>query len=147
VERRVSYCTPTTSPKVGELVKSEDGTVIAFVGTDPDAQVNVFAYNATDDKYTIDSLAYEPSYPNQQGPVHDEQYCPTGIKYERKTRESCTDYSGATTFNGLMPKEGEEMVPVRTYKQTIQSHIIRTGMWDVFSIPDPCNVHQNGTSS
>jgi hypothetical protein len=131
-----------TNPKMGGLMKSEDGTIIAFVGTDPDAQVNVFSYDAIEDKYTIDSLLFEPSYPNQQGPVHDGQYRPTGIKYERKTRESCTEYSGHNTFHGLVPKEGEEMVPVRTYKQTIRRHIIRSGMWNVFNIPDPCNPTQ-----
>jgi hypothetical protein len=35
-----------TNPKMGGLMKSEDGTIITFVGTDPDAQVNVFSYDA-----------------------------------------------------------------------------------------------------
>jgi hypothetical protein len=82
VERRISYRTG----KMGGLVKSEDGTAITFVGTDPDApKVNVLAYDGIDDKYTIDTLAFKPSYPSQQGPVHDGQYSPTGIKYEWKT--------------------------------------------------------------
>ena len=44
-----------TNPKVGGLQKSEDVIIITFVGTDPDVQVNVFTYNAIDDKYTINT--------------------------------------------------------------------------------------------
>ena len=61
--------------------------------------------------------------------MHDGQYRPLGIKYERKTRESCSDYSGTQTFNGLEAKEGDDLVPVRTYKQNIRKHMIRSGMW------------------
>lgn len=41
------------SPKVGGLVKQDDGTLLAFSGTDPDKKVNVWSYNADKDTYVI----------------------------------------------------------------------------------------------
>lgn len=132
-----------TNPNVQVLVKTEDRTIIPFVGTHPDDQVNVFAYDATNDKYTIESLVSDPNFPSQQGPVHDGQYCLTGIKYEWKICKSRTNYLGHNTSHGLVPKEGEEVVPVCTYKkQTFCQYIIWSGMWDAFNIPNPCNAYQ-----
>eukprot|EP00957_Ditylum_brightwellii_P116982 8922608-Ditylum_brightwellii.AAC.1 len=42
-----------TAPKCGGLFLSEDKKVIAFVGTDPDATVNVWIYDPEKDKYVI----------------------------------------------------------------------------------------------
>jgi hypothetical protein len=89
-----------------------DGTLMAYVGTDPDAQVNMFHYDGALAKYTITKELYNPEYPCHQGPVHDGQFHPTGIKYECKTREACSDFTGSQHFNGLLPKEGEELVPI-----------------------------------
>jgi hypothetical protein len=129
------------TPITGGLVKAEDGTIIAYVGTDPDSQVNVFTWDVIDNKWTIETTIYNKAYPNQQGPVHDGQYRPRGIKYERKTRENSTEFTGSQ-FSGLIAKEGVEVVPVRTYKESLRRHIIRSGMWDVFYIQDPCNPAQ-----
>jgi hypothetical protein len=45
-------------PKTGGLVKGSDGVISAFVGTDPDAQVNVFHYDETASEYIITQAVY-----------------------------------------------------------------------------------------
>jgi hypothetical protein len=78
----------STSPDVmkskqGRLIKGTDGTLTAYVGTDPDAQVNVFHYDeALIVKYTITKELYNTESPCHQGPIHDGTYKLTGIKYE-----------------------------------------------------------------
>jgi hypothetical protein len=68
--------------------------------------------------------------------VNNGQYRLSGIKYEHEIHESCSDYSGTQTFNSLEAKEGDGLVPVRTYKQLICKDVIFGGMRDIFRIPD-----------
>jgi hypothetical protein len=44
-------------------------TLRAYVGTDPDAQVNVFHYDKALVKYTITKELFNTEYPCQQGPA------------------------------------------------------------------------------
>ena len=42
-----------TTPNCGGLFMAEDNKIIAFVGTDPDAKVNVWSYDPQKAKYLI----------------------------------------------------------------------------------------------
>jgi hypothetical protein len=92
--------------------------------------LNLFNYDETASEYTIAQAVYNVDYPNQQGLVHDGQYRPTGLKYERKTHEACSDYNGSQHLNGLLPKEGEELVPVmRIASSLCLYHIFVNIVW------------------
>ena len=67
------------SPNVGGLVKQDDGTLLAFSGTDPDKKVNVRSYNADKDTYVIEQDDRNPLWTDQQGPSHVGQYRPRDI--------------------------------------------------------------------
>ena len=41
-------------------------------------------------------------------------------------------------FN-IIPREGNPEIPINSYKQHCREHMIRNGMWDLFSLPDPLN--------
>lgn len=56
-----------------------------------------------------------------------------------KTREGCTSFDGVA-YCGLVAKEGEALIPVLTFKETLRQHMITHGMWDVFSLNNPTSV-------
>ena len=60
------------------------------------------------------------------------------LKEKRKTEETCSKYAGSAKFNGI-PREGKPAIPIKSYKDQCREHMIRNGMWDIFSLPDPHN--------
>eukprot|EP00957_Ditylum_brightwellii_P121399 9258279-Ditylum_brightwellii.AAC.1 len=60
----------------GGFVLTDNDKLLAFVGTDPDAKVNVFSYDSSTKKYTVDRKIYQAV----KGPVNNGQYCPADLK-------------------------------------------------------------------
>ena len=87
-----SYSPNTPVPEIGGLYKDLEGKLIPFVGTDPDAQVNVFSYNEALLDWECDVTKFEASYINKQGLVHMGQFHPLSIKDSHKMEEVCTSY-------------------------------------------------------
>ena len=56
----------------------------------------------------------------------------------RKTEETCSKYAGSVKFNGI-PREGNPAIPIKSYKDQSREHMIKNGMWGVFSITEPQN--------
>ena len=56
----------------------------------------------------------------------------------RKTEETCSKYVGPVKFNGI-PREGKPEISIQYYKDQCRKHMIRNGMWGVFSITKPQN--------
>ena len=54
------------------------------------------------------------------------------------TDETCYKYKGFAKFNGI-PIEGKTYIPIKSYKDQCCEHMIRNGIWDVFSLPDSRN--------
>ena len=54
----------------------------------------------------------------------------------RKTEETCSKYAGSVKFNEI-PLEGNPAIPIKSYKDQCREHMIRNGMWDVFSVTEP----------
>ena len=126
------------SPKVGGLVKQDDGTLLAFSGTDPDKKVNVWSYNADKDTYVIEQDDRNPLWTDQQGPSHVGQYRPRDIKQLLQIEKSCVTYTHTIKFLGLTAKDGSAPpISLSTWSQIIRTHLIKNGMWDVFQYEDP----------
>ena len=51
----------------------------------------------------------------------------------RNIEETCSKYAGSVKFNGI-PREGNPEIPIKYYKDQCREHMIRNGIWDVFSI-------------
>ena len=121
-----------TAPDCGGLFLTEDDKVIAFVGTDPDAKVNVWSYDLTKKKYVINKSNQNKKLPHQQGTTWNGQYRPSGLKDIKKVEDTCKEYKG-TKFDGLVGKDGgAPPLALITYKEIICRHLIKNGMWDVF---------------
>ena len=126
-----------TTPKCGGLFLTEDNKVIPFVGTDPDAKVNVWTYDSVKAKYIISKKDIVEGYSHQKGPVWNGQFCPTSLKDTKKVEETCKEFKG-TKFDGLAGKDGgAPPLLLTTYKEIICRHLIKNGMWDVFQYQLP----------
>ena len=58
--------TGTPIPEVGGLYKDPDGKIIPFVGTDPDARVNVFSYSESLNDWECDVTIFHHTFTNKQ---------------------------------------------------------------------------------
>ena len=79
--------------------------LLAFVGTDLDTKVNVFSYDPSTKKYTVDRKLLNKSYQAVKDPVNNGQYCPSDLKAIKLVEDACTKYA-ATKFDGLAGKDG-----------------------------------------
>ena len=123
-------------PTYGGVYKESDSVFIAWSGTDPDAEVKCYSYDQKEKKWIYPRVHGSDGWQRIRGPLHVEQFRPTGVKEERKTKAACTTYSG-DKFDGIKVKDGETPVNVKTYKDMLRTHIIKHGMWDIFNAPDP----------
>eukprot|EP00957_Ditylum_brightwellii_P132174 10078406-Ditylum_brightwellii.AAC.1 len=74
-------------PKCGGLFKQDDDKIIAFVGTDPDACVNVWFYNQDAKNYQTDKNHLNPLLSHKKGTVWTGQFRPSSIKQIQKTEQ------------------------------------------------------------
>eukprot|EP00957_Ditylum_brightwellii_P130704 9970983-Ditylum_brightwellii.AAC.1 len=104
----------------------DDVILLDFVGTDPDAKVNVFSNNPSSKKYTA-----------VKGPVNNGQYHPGNYKAIKLVEEAYTKYIG-TKFEGLAGKDDRSPpLALSVYKDIVRKHLIKNGLWDVFSFCRP----------
>eukprot|EP00957_Ditylum_brightwellii_P189673 14438124-Ditylum_brightwellii.AAC.1 len=78
------------APQCGGFVLTYDDKLLVFVETDPDAKVNVFSYNLSTKKYTVDMKLLSKSYQAVKGPVNNGQYHPANLKAIKLIEEACT---------------------------------------------------------
>eukprot|EP00957_Ditylum_brightwellii_P158254 12046006-Ditylum_brightwellii.AAC.1 len=117
-----------TVPKCGGLFKQDDDKVMAFIGTDPDACVNVWSYNQDTKTYQADKSYLNHLWNHKKGPVWEGQFRPSSIKQIQKTEQVCTNYTG-TKFDGLISKNGgAPPFTLNVYKDIICAHLIKNGM-------------------
>ena len=125
------------APNCGGLFLTDEDKVIAFVGTDPNARVNVWSYDPAKSKYVANKASLVKGYSHQKGPVLNGQFRPSSLKEIKKVEETCKLFKG-TKFDGLTGKDGgAPQLALTTYKQMISDHLIKNGMWDVFQYVHP----------
>ena len=110
--------------------------LIPWSGTDPDSDYLCYSWDPEEKKWVLPRSLYHEGCPKRKGAVHLEMYRPTGPKEAKKAKETCTEYVG-TKFNGIPTKGNAPNMSIRIYKDTIRTHMIKTGMWDIFNIPSP----------
>ena len=54
------------------------------------------------------------------------------------TQKKYVKYAFSIKFN-CITREVTPEIPIKSYKNQFREHMIRNGIWDVFSLPDPCN--------
>ena len=100
--------------------------------------MNSFTWSTEENDWIFLGGQYNEDFNNWKGPINNGQFCHQNIKEMRKTEDTCSKYTGSVKFNGI-PREGKPAIPIKSYKDQCREHIIRNGMWDVFSIKDPQN--------
>ena len=63
---------------------------MAFIETDPDAKVNVFSYDPSSKKYTVNKRLLKTNFQVVKGPVNKVQYCLVDLKAIKLLEEACT---------------------------------------------------------
>jgi hypothetical protein len=87
---------------------------VPFVGSDPDALVNIFIWSSEDKDWVCPN--FNPALEIRQGPCHTLQFRPKGIKDVKKTEQSCTTLPDPIVFNGFKaPSKDLYPLKPRTY--------------------------------
>eukprot|EP00957_Ditylum_brightwellii_P137990 10520117-Ditylum_brightwellii.AAC.1 len=76
-----------TVPKCGGLFEQDDDKAMVFVGTDPDASVNVWSYNQNTKAYQADKSHLNPLWNHKKGPVWAREFRLSSIKKNQKTEQ------------------------------------------------------------
>ena len=122
------------SPLCGWLYKEEDYSLVSWSGTDPDSKMNEFTWSKKNNDWIVPGDQYNEEFKNWRGPIHNGKFCSQNLKEKRNTEETCYKYEGSAKFNGI-PREGKPAIPIKSYNDQCCEHMIRNGMWDVFSLP------------
>eukprot|EP00957_Ditylum_brightwellii_P011594 876211-Ditylum_brightwellii.AAC.1 len=64
------------APKCSGLLKQDYKTIMAFVGTDPDAKINIWSYDQDKEKCLVDSRKLEMRWGHKIGLVWSGQFRP-----------------------------------------------------------------------
>ena len=100
--------------------------------------MNFFTWFKDNHDWIFPEDQYNEELKNWRGPVHNVQFRSQTLKEKRKTEDTCSNYAGSSKCNGI-PREGNTAIPIKSYKYQCRDHMIRNGMWDVLSLPDPLN--------
>eukprot|EP00957_Ditylum_brightwellii_P024666 1863532-Ditylum_brightwellii.AAC.1 len=124
-------------PKCGGFVLTKDDMLLTFVGTDPDAKVNVFSYDLSSKGYRVNKRLLNKNFQAVKGPVNNGQYCLVDLKAIKFVEEACTKYVGSK-FEGLACNDGgSPLLALSVYKNIIRKYLIKNRMWDVFQFQLP----------
>ena len=122
----------------GVLCKEGENSLVPWSVTDPDAKINCFTWYKDNNDWIVPEDQYDEVFKNWRGPIHNCQFCSQTLKDKRKTEDVCSKYAGSANFNGI-PREGNPVIPIKSYKYQCRDHMIGNRMWDIFSLLDPHN--------
>jgi len=132
-------------PKVGGL-GLQDGVPTVFVGAaGAITKLNQFSLKSDaltgKDPTDWECRTFQSEWGLIQGAVFPGQYRPITADGPLKVAAYSKTYVG-TTFTGLDNEENQNRISVRTYRDTIEKHLVETGMWEVFQVPNPADKTQ-----
>ena len=88
-------------PQCGGLYKEDNGYIIPWSGTDPDAKMNSFTWSKEENDWIFLGNQYNQDFNNWKGPINNGQFRQKNIKEMRKTEETCSKYAGSVKFNDI----------------------------------------------
>ena len=125
-------------PLCGGLYKDDHGYIIPWSGTDPDANINSFAWSKDEKAFIVLGYQYNEEFNNWRGTINNGQFRKQNLKENLNTEETGYKYTGSVNFDGI-PREGKPAISIKSYKDQCREHMIRNGIWYVFSIINPQN--------
>ena len=72
------------------------------------------------------------------GPINNGELPANYFKKKSRTERICSKFSSSVNFN-IIPRKLNTEIPIKSYKDQCREHMIKNGMGDVFSLPDPRN--------
>ena len=126
------------APLCGELYKGEENSLVPWSVTNPYAKMNFFTWPKEENDWIFPGDQYNEEFKKWRGPIHIGKLQLQTLKDNRNTEETCSKYTGSAKFNGI-PGVVNPEIPIKSYKDQWREHMIRNEMWDVFSLPYPCN--------
>ena len=120
------------------LYNKYHGWIVTWSGTDPYTNLNCFTWYKEDNDWIVLGDQYNEKCKNLQGPIHNVQFCPRTLKKRRRTDRMCSKSLGYVKLNGMY-REGSTEIHIKSYRDQCCEHMIRNGMRDIFSIPEPLN--------
>ena len=100
--------------------------------------MNFFTWPKEDNDWIVPEDHPNEEFNNWQVPIHNGKLILHTLKEKINTEEICTKYTVSDRFNGI-PREENPETPIKSYRDQFREHMIRNGMWDVFSLPYPHN--------
>ena len=94
-------------PQCGGLYKENNGSIIPWLGTDPDSKMNSFTWSTEGNDWIFLGAQYNEDFNNWKGPINSGQFHQQNIKEMINTEEKSSKYVGPVKFNGI-PREGHE---------------------------------------
>ena len=122
----------------GGLYKEEEDYLVPWSGTDPDAKMNCCTWSKENNDWIVTEDEYDEEFKKWRVPIKNCQLRSQTLKEKINKDDTCSKYAGSAKFNGI-PREGKPVIPIKSYKDQCREHMIRNGMWDVLSLPDPHN--------
>ena len=89
------------SPQCGGLYKEDNGQIIPWSGTDPDAKMNSFIWSTEENDWIFLGNQYNQDFNDWKGSINNFQFRQHNLKDMRKTQETCSKYAGSVKFNEI----------------------------------------------
>ena len=122
----------------GVLYKEEDGSLVTWPGTNPDANMNGLNWFKEENYFIVPRDNYNGEFNDWQVPIHNGRFRLQTLKEKINIGDTYTKYAGSTKFDGI-PREGKPVIYIKSYKDQYRDHMISNGMWYVFYLPYPYN--------
>ena len=88
----------------GVLYKEDNGSIILWSGTDPDATMNSFTWSTYENDLIVLGGHYNEDFNNWKGPINNSQFRQQNLKEMIKIEDKFSKYAGSAKFDGI-PRE------------------------------------------
>ena len=125
------------------IYREEGGYTFIWFIIDTDANINCFTLFKKDTDCFVTGDLYNKCYKKWRVPIHNGQLWSQTLKEKSNPEYTWTEYAGSVKFNGNI-REVHTEIPIKYYKDQCCEHMIRYGMWSVFSLKTIANKKRIG---
>ena len=97
------------APLCGVLYKEEDGSLVTWPGTNPDANMNGLNWFKEENYFIVPRDNYNGEFNDWQVPIHNGRFRLQTLKEKINIGDTYTKYAGSTKFDGI-PREGKPVI-------------------------------------
>ena len=120
------------------LYKDDDVSIVIWSGMDPDSKINCFTCSGKDNDLVVSGDQYNNKSKKWRGTIHNGQLHSQALRKMIITERICFKFLVYIKFNGI-PRDGIMEIPIKPYKYQFHEHMVKNGMFEVFSLLGPHN--------